>query len=259
MLSTSPRLQNDSTSLSRSGLSALCFPRLCRSYLSVSSHVRFHKGIELTSTDLPSFVPLNELQAITLSGILVSHMSHLGSVYVLYFLACSIYPQPSEHGMRVALGSAILHIISPAGLFLSSPYTESLFSFLNLSGLALYLSGISRVHGHATILQRCQLVAAGLMFGVATTVRSNGLFSGIPFLYDAFARTWAIVQHGLSNRRLYDLASLMFGGMLVASGLVIPQVYAYQLYCTDKGNSTKQPWCFKTCPSIYAWVQDHYW
>ena len=217
------------------------------------------KHTQLTCVDIPYSASLNELQAIALSGVLVSHSSHLCSAYVVYFLTHALYVQQSVHSMRVALGAAILHVISPAGIFLSAPYTESLFSFLNISGLALYLRGMNRIQGHATLTQRIQLVAAGLLFGIATTIRSNGFLSGVQFLYDALARTWAIIQHGFTNRRVYDLAALIIGGILVASGLAIPQAFAYRMYCVDAASGVKQPWCFKALPSIYTWVQDNYW
>jgi phosphatidylinositol glycan class V len=194
----------------------------------------------------------------SLSGVLLSNLAHLCSIYVLYFLSKGIYVK-SDHAKQIALGAALLHIVSPAGIFLSSPYTESLFAFLNFSGSALYLRGMSRLHGHATMSQRLQVVAAGCVFGIATTIRSNGLLSGLPFLYDAVARTWAIANHGLSSRRLYDLASLMIGGLLVLSGLLVPQIVAYRMYCTDSIADARQPWCSRTIPSIYAWVQERYW
>lgn len=212
----------------------------------------------LTSAVIRSCVSLHELQAVAISGILLSDLAHLCSVYVLYFLCRGVYIR-AAHVQDVALCAALLHVISPAGMFLSSPYTESLFSFLNFSGLALYLRGMSRVRGHATMPQRLEIVAAGLIFGVATAIRSNGLLSGLPFLYDAIARTWAIAIHGLSGRRLYDLASLVIGGLLISLGLIIPQMIAYHMYCIDSIAGARQPWCTRTIPSIYAWVQEHYW
>lgn len=202
--------------------------------------------------------PPNDLQTIAQSGVLLSNLAHLCSVYVLYFLSKGIYVK-SDHAKQVALGAALLHIVSPAGMFLSSPYTESLFALLNFSGSALYLRGMSRLYGHSSMSQRLQVVAAGCLFGFATTIRSNGLLSGLPFLYDAVARTWAIANHGFSIRRLSDLASLTIGGILVLSGLVVPQIVAYRMYCTNSVAGARQPWCSRTVPSIYAWVQEHYW
>jgi phosphatidylinositol glycan class V len=44
--------------------------------------------------------------------------------------------------------------------------------------------------------------------------------------------------------------------MLVGIGFAAPQVVAYIEYCTG-GKS--RPWCTRLIPSIYSWVQDHYW
>ena len=203
-------------------------------------------------------ISLNELQGIALSGVTLSYLSHLCSVYVLYFLAKGLYIK-SDHGKQVALCAALLHTLSPAGVFLIAPYTESLFSFLNITGFALYLQGMNRMSGHATPSQRLRVIIAGLVFGFATTIRSNGLLSGLPFLYDAVARSWAIAIHGFSKRRLYDLGALIIGGMLVLSGLLLPQILAYRAYCIDSVAGARQPWCTRSLPSIYAWVQEHYW
>lgn len=243
---------------SRNGPSALRSPKWFQFSLYVRSGFVFW-CTQLTEIGLPDSFDLNLLQSITLSGVGISHIAHLSSAYVVYILAKGVYVKPSASGGRVALGAALLHIISPAGVFLSAPYTESLFSLLNISGFALYLRGMTRTHGHATVIQRLQLVFAGFVFGVATTIRSNGLLSGLPFLYDAFARTWAVINHGFSSRRLYDLTSLIIGGLLVACGLVMPQAFAYRMYCVDISDVTRQPWCSKAIPSIYGWVQAHYW
>ena len=188
----------------------------------------------------------------------LSHLSHLSSVYILYFLTKRLYAN-SDSGKLVALCTALLHTLSPAGVFLSAPYTESLFSLLNITGFALYLQGMNRISGHASLFQRLQVVIAGLIFGFATTIRSNGLLSGLPFLYDAVARSWAIANHGFSKRRLYDLGALVLGGILVLTGLLIPQIFAYRAYCIDSVAGARQPWCTRALPSIYAWVQEHYW
>ncbi|KAM3559922.1 hypothetical protein ARSEF4850_003916, partial [Beauveria asiatica] len=57
------------------------------------------------------------------------------------------------------------------------------------------------------------------------------------------------------------------GGVLVAMGSAIPQYVAYTIYCGGGGGGggeeraavVRPPWCDRTVPSIYSYVQDVYW
>ena len=70
-------------------------------------------------------------------GILISNACHLLSVLVLERLARLLAPPPFPKD--VSFVSAALHVLSPAGLFLTAPYAESLFSLLSFVGCLLYV------------------------------------------------------------------------------------------------------------------------
>ncbi|KAI4604282.1 ER membrane glycoprotein subunit of the GPI transamidase complex-like protein [Pestalotiopsis sp. 9143b] len=185
-----------------------------------------------------------------LIGVGVSHVAHLLSVFALYYLGLRLYSQ------RTAVIAALLHIISPAGLFLSAPYNEAPFAFLTFSGLLLFSYGCldkSRsVPGDAAI------VASGMILGLATTFRSNGILNGVPFAAYAISELVSVLKspNAFSLRRL---AALGIGGQYIAMGSIGPQVLAYQSFCSGPSATEPRPWCSAWIPSIYTFVQERYW
>jgi GPI mannosyltransferase 2 len=180
---------------------------------------------------------------------------HLLAVHSLYHLAQELSPR-SQGGNRIAFLTATLHILSPAGLFLSAPYSESLFACLNIFGMLSYV--------HATKLSNAPssdlgLLLAGLAFGAASTVRGNGILSGAIFAVDGVN-----LLLSFANRQptLYDLRRLVILGiasLFVITGFVLPQVIAYREYCTGTKTGEAREWCHRFLPSISSWVQDYYW
>lgn len=198
-----------------------------------------------------------------MAAMLIANISHLLSVLVLYKLAKTLAPA-SRNGSNPFVAAA-LHIISPAGLFLSAPYAESLFSVLQFSAILVYcwstpgLVGPISDHTSQRLLSHdLYLVLSGVLFAIAATVRGNALFAGCIYAYDVVAllphllplpRSLSTVRHAFSN---------ILAGLLILAGFALPQFLAYQEYCT--GGVTPSPvWCSETPPSIFAYVQSHYW
>ena len=156
--------------------------------------------------------------------------------------------------------TASLHIISPAGMFLSAPYAESSFSFLNFAGCYLYAKAML-MYGEGREIRRDSLVLfSGVVFGIATTFRGNGLLSGLLLVWDALACGARILQSIdiVSNARHLLFVSL--SGLLMACIAMMPQYLAYGEYCVrESDDSDKRPWCSHWPPSIYTWVQRQYW
>ncbi|OTB10422.1 glycosyltransferase family 76 protein [Daldinia sp. EC12] len=183
-----------------------------------------------------------------LIGILVAHTSHLLSVLVLYQLGLVVLG--NKHFSFIA---ALLHILSPAGVFLSAPYNESTFALLSFTGYLFFAKGL--LGPKRTFAHDVSLVASGMWFGFATTFRSNGLFNGIPF---AVALAYEVrMPPTLSSirRRL----SLMLGGLVIAVSFVVPQLAAFQIFCSVPSGTRLRPWCKSMFPSIYSYVQARYW
>lgn len=187
----------------------------------------------------------------------LSHVAHYLSVLALYALTSNVFGHATATQRLICFLSAALHIVSPAGAFLSSPYGESIFSFLNISGFYLYTSSLIAEHNGAVRFRDILVLTAAVIFAFATLVRSNGILSGFLFAYDAALLAWSIVTQGPSRRAIRRLGVIVLGGSIVALGMIVPQIMAYRTYCTLETNS--RPWCSWAVPSIYSWVQGHYW
>lgn len=156
--------------------------------------------------------------------------------------------------------AASLHIISPAGMFLSAPYSESSFSFLNFSGYYLYAKAMLK-HSEDKVNQRDSLaLLSGVVFGIATTFRGNGLFSGLVLIWDALACGTRILRSINIASTVRQLLIVSISGLLMACIAIVPQYLAYDNYCVrGSADIDKRPWCSYWPPSIYTWVQRHYW
>ncbi|KAK2612980.1 ER membrane glycoprotein subunit of the GPI transamidase complex-like protein [Conoideocrella luteorostrata] len=218
-------------------------------------------AIAAISKPLSALTPANyALEPIV--GIILAHLSHFIAVLSLHRLTVLL-----SDNSKLAFLSAALHIISPAGLFLSAPYNESPFACLSFIGNLLFAVGLQSKRGR--VAQQVAVITSGVFFGLATTFRSNGLASGLLFAVE--------VVNGLrlfaSSARLgplFSVAAPVLGGLCVAAGSVVPQTLAWMRYCrlTDAGAgagagadgvSASRPWCDNMVPSIYTFVQDHYW
>lgn len=183
-------------------------------------------------------------------GIFVANASHLISVLVLYRLGHVVF-----RDARLALVAASLHIFSPGGLFLSAPYAESTFSLLSFTGHLLFAESCRK--GRRPGSRDALVLLAGVSFGLATVFRSNGVLNGVLFAWQ-FAQQLARLLRSPTDavRRLIVLG---IGGLCVAAGLVAPQAVAYQRFCLGGPGAELRPWCQSYLPSIYTFVQQHYW
>lgn len=211
----------------------------------------------------------------TYHGIILANVSHLLSVFVLYRLALALPLGKKGNTSSSAFMAATLHILSPAGLFLSAPYGESTFSLLSFLGQLLYVSSYSNSSTSHNIQNDIFLVLAGICFCISSTVRGNGLLSGILPLHDACL--WACMvldrigipilsiniipaifrdaMHDFPSRRM---PATIVTGLLVGIGFATPQYVAWEDYCSA-GVANKRPWCDRIPPSIFSWVQKEYW
>ena len=139
----------------------------------------------------PSFLHTSPIVRHALSGILTSHISHLGAVITLYSLVLRIIPAEQERKREVAFIAACLHTVSPAGLFLSTPYGESTFAFTTFLGTLCYIRAqeqhyLPSQQSHLT--RPAWILLSGISFALSTLFRSNGLLHGTIFLSDAIFR-----------------------------------------------------------------------
>jgi GPI mannosyltransferase 2 len=196
-------------------------------------------------------------KAYIVAGVIVSNVSHYLSVFVLRELLTIVLQ--SRQQRRIALVAAILHVFTPASLFYSAPYAEAMFCCLNLMGMVLYAkSHAAAKAGSSTFREDGYKLSSGIIFAYATLLRSNGLLNGLIYLYD-IARYLPLLMAGqLNGRDVRRILVICMAGISVALGFFGPQYLAYTEFCGD-GRNPPRPWCEKRVPSIYSWVQSHYW
>ena len=190
----------------------------------------------------------------------ISHVAHYVAVISLYRIVHRITIHPES--VKLAFFTSMLHIMSPAGVFLSAPYAEATFAALSFLALNLYLSvRPSEIMTEGMFLEAdAKIIVAGILFGYSTTIRSNGLLSGMYFLFD-------ILRFLIFNRsRIFEIRCmrrilcLATGGFLILVGFWYPQYLAYTEYCNKNIDQGKQrSWCDANIPSIYSYVQSTYW
>ncbi|KAG0136017.1 hypothetical protein HOY82DRAFT_119357 [Tuber indicum] len=200
-------------------------------------------GVHWALSPALKYMDLPQPYDYALSAVLLANLAHALSTAVLYAITREVFPSNG----KLPIVAAHLHVISPAGLFLSAPYSESLFALLSFSGLYCYVRGY--------------VIVSGACMFLASMVRSNGLLNGAVFLHDFWRIGWRFVV-GVERgwRVVGSLAGLGIGGLLVGAGLALPQWLAYGRYCpAGSGAGELRSWCNNTVPSIYFFVQEQYW
>ncbi|KAL7929070.1 GPI mannosyltransferase 2 [Trichoderma chlorosporum] len=186
------------------------------------------------------------------AAMIFTTLCHLLAVLALHRLTLVLFGNKT-----LAYVAAVLHILSPAGLFLSAPYGESPFACLSFIGNLLFAMGVQPSAGVGK--RSLAFLGAGISFGLATAFRSNGLISGLLFAAEAVKCVLAFFRQP-SFSRVVLLASLIIGGLSIAAGSVVPQTVAWFRYCkVDLADAEPRPWCSRLIPSIYTFVQEHYW
>jgi phosphatidylinositol glycan class V len=209
-----------------------------------------------TTSVLPRASSLSPLHIQALAGVLISHVSHLLSVFMLYGLVHYLPIMDKLQRRRIALVAASMHIFSSAGLFLSAPYAESLFSMLNFLGVLIH-AGIPydiplEKYEPSSLIR---LLLSGVCFGLATTVRSNGVFSGLIY----FHHVYMLLHSKINIRTFVTVAIIGLSSVTILAGMIMPQYLAYRDFCVQPSAGELRPWCSRSLPSIYSWVQEHYW
>ena len=185
---------------------------------------------------------------------------------------------------QLAYNAAVLFCVNPASIFMTAPYTETLFACLSFGGMLC--------------VKQQRLFAGAALFGASALTRSNGLVS-TGFILHHFAVEYttrlAAVYRTNYNRELRFVTRVIHETMshsLRAMGFflisLIPfacyQLYIYELFCFPEsqaelkssmesavinyghreeykvvGEGPVSPWCFATLPLSYSYIQSHHW
>eukprot|EP00611_Tribonema_gayanum_P030198 TRINITY_DN8320_c0_g1_i1.p1 TRINITY_DN8320_c0_g1~~TRINITY_DN8320_c0_g1_i1.p1 ORF type:complete len:482 (+),score=100.99 TRINITY_DN8320_c0_g1_i1:86-1531(+) len=199
--------------------------------------------------------------ALVASAVALSNIAFVASAAALFHLSCSVLGD-----RRKALWGALAYSFNPASAFFSTAYTESTFAFLTFAGFAVLLSP----KAHCTSLRKGSLAwLSAMLLCAATATRSNGV--SVVLIFGVAKLHW-LVDEALKTRstRSGVVAALRFTAGALATVLQIAliispyaafQGYAYQKFCVAASSKALQmhPWCLRTVPSLYAWVQERYW
>ena len=213
-------------------------------------------------------VPSTEVVALV--GIVVSHACHLASVFVLYALTLDVWGrgEEEEEVKRFALLSGILHVLSPAGVFLSGVYAEGLFALGHFVGCWCFVRGKRACFDGSEGCGAVFSLLAGVVWGLVAMVRGNGILTGLIFVCEAVGHGWALMQSfrngsaariSSAQKNLVRLVTDLFSGFLMGVLAGYPQYLAYDQYCLRAAKEDRRPWCSSYIPSIYAFVQKEYW
>ncbi|XP_038190180.1 GPI mannosyltransferase 2 isoform X2 [Arvicola amphibius] len=204
---------------------------------------------------------LSQRSCLLVSVALLNFLFSVLAALTLHDLGCLVL-----HCPRQAFYAAMLFCLSPANVFLAAGYSEALFAFLTFSAMGQ--------------LERGRSWASGLLFALATGVRSNGLVS-VGFLLHSQCRGFfsSLVALNPLKQLVKLMASLCLSALTVSLPFALFQYYAYTQFClpgsahsipeplvqlaVDKGyritGENEPPWCSWELPLIYSYIQDVYW
>lgn len=182
-----------------------------------------------------AFLPLQQIlgerYTLLLAGVTIANVSFVLAAGALYKLTITLLPG----NKRLAFVSSIAFCLSPPAMFMSSFYTESLFAFFSFTGMRW-------------VAQRKYLYAS-IIWGLTSTVRSNAIVYCGFFYYDLI---WIRLIKG-KNFIIGLIQSLLYT-LIAFSGFSLFQYYGYMHFC-----SLDRPWCSRSIPLLYSFVQKEYW
>ena len=195
------------------------------------------------------FMIINEQSSLLVIGWTVNTVCFILAAIALYKLTLRLFGR-----CKVALLSSLLFCFNPASIFMSSLYTESMFAFLQFTGMYFLEREISTL--------------AVLLFSLGCATRSNGILS-CGFISHYFMKkilsSILISQKASNVVTVANLVSvvvtvliLLFLNGIVLAPFIIFQWYGYKLYCLNTSQQ-KLPWCNKWLPFPYSHIQSAYW
>lgn len=220
---------------------------------------------------IPFVTGLSETEGIAMVGIVLSHAAHWWSVLLLYDVSKLVFFPAGARETEMegfAVLSAVFHILSPAGVFLSAPYAESLFAMLTFGGAFWYSRGRRCFARGDELMGAIWIFGCGLVFGLSTLMRGNGLLSGFTLVYELVVCLQGLLRLSKKSRGLKDdlartllARSIVIGLSGVAMALIAswPQFVAYQEFCSGQEEGVRRRWCSAFIPSIFTFVQAESW
>lgn len=216
---------------------------------------------DICSVFLPSdFVSIRELSLVV--AVIMNIIFFVMAAQTLHHLTDIVFGDRRKANVAV-----FLFCISPASIFFSAPYTESLFAWLSFSVMKMSTSDKHSLNIFVPL-------------GLSLICRSNG-FVNFGFLF--YFAMKQVFQEFSIEKGVHILVKIIKITVLALIPYIILQIYNYNLFCrefdfahvnhvvvfarennlilsgTYSGNNDKSPWCGENIPISYTYVQNTYW
>ena len=155
--------------------------------------------------------------------------------------------------------AALLYVISPASIFFSAFYTESIFCFFTFLGYYfLYKDEFYSIKN---------IVFATISFGLSGFVRSNGNFYILLIGYQLLHRLIEFVKKEITiSLKIKECTKIIGIGILILISMNIPYFLVmrnpYETYCINfqvYELAEKPVFCQNLLPNAYTYIQDKFW
>lgn len=185
-------------------------------------------------------------------SVLWTNLFHLLSCVSMYYLALATFAKISMFRQRkraIALAASLAYVVSPAGIFLTAPYSESLCNLLVVTGLwlrelALAKNTVGASFGNVRLV--VLYTFSGTLVAIAFGVRANSVLFGLFYLFD--------LQNAWRNHHIQDCVWTIVAGGQIFAAIVVAVWYPYSVFCPERGQ-----WCTWWVPSLFSYAQSTYW
>ncbi|GMM38852.1 GPI-anchor transamidase [Saccharomycopsis crataegensis] len=187
----------------------------------------------------------------------LTNLLHYLSVLVLYKWTAIVFDHNSKpsrwfsisESNELALKSALVYILNPAGVFLTAPYSESFATFLAFVGL--YLRELSLVEKDDTNL-RAPKALYGMIYLGSSIFIAGGIMIRLNIILVAFVYLYDFLYF-MKKLKLSTFVPLL-AGLVTFSSFVYINMLPYEEFCPER-----VIWCTSRLPSLYSFAQGRYW
>lgn len=214
--------------------------------------------IRIVSTVVQGFCPWIDVPySLVIAGIIISNTAFVAAAISLYELGKLILKD--EH---MAFRGAVLFCLNPANVFMSTVYSESLYSFLSFSAMKLwaddrdYRLGDSKLH-----------IMIGLFF-FASLTRTNGVVHVGLFAWKLVAKLasyWNFGKRSSDRSLLADICPFVLGCIACALPVILYDWFATQSVCFHRQHLPSEYVQDMVCSGsmvqcgIYRHIQAKHW
>lgn len=192
-----------------------------------------------------SKLPSDNYYQLQLWSILISNCCHLVSVLVLYSLSKMVFDS------KVSYIASLMMVVAPAGVFLTTNYSENLSNLTTLLTIYLYYKAVNfnnvTTKSNKSIKSMGVYCLSGVVCAFSFTIRANSLLVGIFYLLDLY--DFSIIDQDWKT----SIQSIITGSIL-GSTFIGQNIHHYRTFCPQR-----QGWCLNKFPSLFQYAQSHYW